>query len=166
MSRIDSRANNALHTDGDSAALHPRPVKATFATRHMPKNRKILSPRRKRMNRTSRLRSAKATKWIEKYTGKNIIRGYCKWFAVDPLCAVIELRELGVPISAEEEEKLRRSAENKSLARKQKVKEAESDIFGESGDTFAYIAGYTPGGVPYGVTWQEMSEVPPWANGD
>jgi len=118
------------------------------------------------MNRTSRLHSAKATKWIVKYTGKNIIRGYCKWFAVDPLCAAIELRELGVPISAEEEEKLRRSAENKSLTRKQKAKEVESDIFGESDDTFAYTAGYTPGGVPYGVTWEEMGEVPPWANGD
>ena len=93
------------------------------------------------MNRTARLQSAKATKWIEKYAGKNIIRGYCKWFAVDPLCAVIELRELGVRISAEEEEKLRRSAENKSLARKQKTKEVESDIFGDSDDTFAYIAG-------------------------
>jgi hypothetical protein len=118
------------------------------------------------MNRTSRLHSAKATKWIEKYTGKNIIRGYCKWFAVDPLCAVIELRELGVPISADEEEKLRRSAINKSLVRKQEAKEAESDIFSDSDDTFAYIAGCTPGGAPYGVTWDEMSEVPPWGNED
>ena len=132
----------------------------------MPKNRKLLSPRRKPMDRTSRLQSAKVTKWIEKYTGKNIIRRYCKWFAVDPLCAVIELRKLGVPISAEEEEKLRRSAANKSLPRRQKVKEADSTLFGDSDDTFAYIAGCTPGGVPYGVTWEEMGEVPPWPNED
>ncbi len=99
-------------------------------------------------------------------TRRNVIRGYCKWFAVDPLCAAVELRQLGVPISAEEEDKLRRSAVNKSLARKQEAQEVESDIFGDSDDTFAYIAGHTPGGAPYGVTWEELGEVPPWTNED
>ena len=28
--------------------------------------------------------------------------------------------------------------------------------------TFAYIAGYTPGGVPFGVTWEEVGQTPPW----
>ena len=27
-----------------------------------------------------------------------------------------------------------------------------------SDGTFAYIAGYTSGGAPYGVTWEEMEE--------
>lgn len=26
----------------------------------------------------------------------------------------------------------------------------------ESDDTFAFIAGYTAGGFPYGITWEEM----------
>ena len=29
----------------------------------------------------------------------------------------------------------------------------------ESDDTFAFIAGYTSGGAPYGVTWEEMEEI-------
>ena len=31
---------------------------------------------------------------------------------------------------------------------------------------FAYIAGYTSGGAPYGVTWEEMGETPPWSEKD
>ncbi len=26
-------------------------------------------------------------------------------------------------------------------------------------DNFAYIAGYTPGGFPYGITWAEQAEI-------
>ena len=114
------------------------------------------------MNRLSRLQSAKATNWVEKYSGKNLIRGYCRWYAVDPLCAVHELRQLGVSISAEQEDKLRRSAMNKSIARSQKRQKQESNLFSDSNDTFAYIAGCTSGGLPYGVTWEEMGEIPPW----
>jgi hypothetical protein len=132
----------------------------------MAKKRNKPIPRRKRMNRASRLQSAKSTQWVEKYTGKNIVRGYCKCYAVDPLCAVLELRELGVSTSAEQEENLRRSAINKSLARNQKPQEEEIDPFSNADDTFAYIAGCTPGGVPYGVTWEEMGETPPWMRED
>lgn len=31
-------------------------------------------------------------------------------------------------------------------------------------DTFYYIAGYTSGGVPYGVTWEEMGLTPDMAD--
>ncbi len=31
---------------------------------------------------------------------------------------------------------------------------------------FGYIAGHTSGGVPYGVTWEELGETPPWSEGD
>ena len=27
---------------------------------------------------------------------------------------------------------------------------------------FAYIADYTPGGVPFGVTWEEVGQSPLW----
>jgi len=30
------------------------------------------------------------------------------------------------------------------------------DDYPDSDDTFLYIAGYTSGGAPYGVTWEEM----------
>jgi hypothetical protein len=31
-------------------------------------------------------------------------------------------------------------------------------------DTFCYIAGYTSGGVPYGITWEEMDLKPYYQN--
>ena len=115
-------------------------------------------PRRKLMSRESRLQSAKSVRWIETYKGKNVIRGYCKWYGVDPLCAVIELRALGVQISAEREVQLRQSAISVSVAHKKG--ETPRDL-SDSDDTFAFIAGYTPGGVPYGVTWEELGETHP-----
>ena len=34
----------------------------------------------------------------------------------------------------------------------------EDNLF-ESDDTFAFIAGYTAGGFPYGITWEEIAEI-------
>ena len=42
--------------------------------------------------------------------------------------------------------------------RKKKQEEFEIRLF-ESDETFAFIAGYASGGVPYGVTWEEMEEI-------
>jgi len=30
------------------------------------------------------------------------------------------------------------------------------DLFSDSDETFYFIAGYTSGGAPFGVTWEEM----------
>ncbi len=35
-------------------------------------------------------------------------------------------------------------------------KQAHEQIAADSDEHFAYIAGYTDGGAPYGVTWEEM----------
>ena len=38
-----------------------------------------------------------------------------------------------------------------------------TQMYSDMDDTFAFIAGYTPGGVPYGVTWEQVeidSELP------
>ena len=35
------------------------------------------------------------------------------------------------------------------------------DCFPDANDQFYYIAGYTSGGIPYGVTWEEMG-LRPW----
>jgi hypothetical protein len=117
------------------------------------------------MTRQGRLSSARATRWVEKYTGKNIIRGYSRWFAVDLLCAVTELRALGVPISQEREQQIRGTIANRAASRKCRRKagtETERErLFRDSDNTFAYIAGYTPGGAPYGTTWEELGEKPP-----
>lgn len=105
------------------------------------------------MTRDTRIQSAK--QWLKTYTGKNIVRGYCKWFGVDSLAAVIELRQLGVPIAATKEAELRQKAVRQSTAPKVKKVEANPD----SDDTFAFIAGYTSAGFPYGITWEEMEEI-------
>ena len=50
--------------------------------------------------------------------------------------------------------------------RKNKNKKTDntySGLYSDMDGTFAFIAGYTPGGAPYGVTWEEVgidSELP------
>lgn len=46
------------------------------------------------MNREQRLQSART--FIRNYTGRNIARGYSRWYGVDRRCAVAELQMLGV----------------------------------------------------------------------
>jgi len=127
------------------------------------KRKKPLAPRHKRMNRKRRLDSAKH--WIAKYKGKNIIKGYKNHFSVDWLCAIKELQILGVGLDREYVEKLILSVKNR-IIEKQRLKEGEkqelaSEISWDSDETFAYIAGYTSAGFPYGVTWEELEEAPP-----
>ena len=113
-------------------------------------------PRRKSMKREARLQSARTTGWIEKYPGKNPVRGYAKHFAVDLLCAINELRMLGVAIDQVYEEKVKLSIKARSES-KRKKKEVLAEDYRD--DTFAYIAGYTSMGFPYGVTWEELDEM-------
>lgn len=70
------------------------------------KNNQNSTPRRKRMNRQGRLQHVRATNWIDKYNGKNLVKGYSKWFGVDRLCAVSELEMLGQKISEKYKERL------------------------------------------------------------
>lgn len=58
--------------------------------------KKSLPPRRKRMTRRGRLDAARH--WLPKYTGKNVVRGYAKWFDIDLGCALKELQVLGVAL--------------------------------------------------------------------
>lgn len=46
------------------------------------------------MKRKGRIASART--WLPTFTGKNVLRGYCRHFGVDWRCAVIELAQLGV----------------------------------------------------------------------
>jgi hypothetical protein len=120
------------------------------------------------MKREARLQSAKI--WIPKYEGKNIVRGYAKWYGVDFLCSIIELRMLGINVDENYEANVRRSIEAKAEQRKQKRRFRKEkkfcDPYADSDDTFAYIAGYTSGGFPYGVTWDEIDEKPPWIDNE
>jgi hypothetical protein len=79
------------------------------------KHNRNLGPRRKRMRRPARLQAA--IKWRAGYGGRNVVRGYARWFGVDLICALTELRMLGVAIDGEYEQAVRRSVAGKAEAR-------------------------------------------------
>ena len=126
----------------------------------MGRRKKALPPRAKRMKRAARLESAKH--WIPKYSGKDLVRGYEKHFGVDLLCAALELQMLGAAVDAGRVASLRATALTKGVDRRRR-KERESEegpveVLDEDdcwADEFAYVAGYTAGGLPYGVGWEE-----------
>jgi len=120
------------------------------------------TPRRLRMNQQQRLQAAKH--WIPTYTGKNLVQGYRHWFGTSMLCAALELQQLGVAVADDYIARLHKSEDSIAAAhRKKREQRALAEHFDpDSDDTFAYIAGYTSWGFPYGVTWEEMGETPPW----
>ncbi len=87
-----------------------------------------------------------------------MLRGYKNHFGVDWLCAIIELQMLGVNLDPSYVANLKQSLENQTKSRKRKKEDRTVDASNSySNETFAYIAGYTPAGVPYGITWEEMN---------
>ncbi|MBB6672245.1 hypothetical protein [Cohnella nanjingensis] len=128
------------------------------------RKKKLNTPRSKRMNKEGRLQSAAG--WLKKYNGNHVIRGYRKHFAVDAETAIAELRILGVPLSDEAVRNARVSAQaavKAKQARKDKRQRLQeqgqlSHIVQWSDETYAFIAGYTEWGFPYGITWEEMEQ--------
>jgi ribosomal protein L34E len=116
---------------------------------------------RKSPKREYRLRSAKD--WIKTFSGNNVVKAYSKKYSVDKLCAVKELRMIGVEISEEYENQLRNSLEALKQQRLSFKKKRENELNAlceiESNENFAMILGYTSGGAPYGVTHEEMEEL-------
>lgn len=93
------------------------------------------------------------------YRGKNPVRGYRKWFGVSDVCAVVELRMLGVDIPDARLEQARRDEQARAAHRaRQGEKHALAQSAGEWDDEFAFIAGYTEGGAPYGIRWDDADE--------
>ena len=117
-------------------------------------------------------RKPQAEKWVANFKddeSKNIIKCYRKKFAVDRLKAVDELQRLGVKLTEEQIAKERKAvkAHQQSLVnRKRNKKRKKLEVQNQSlinmdqDDTFYYIAGYTSGGAPYGVTGEEMGLEP------
>jgi hypothetical protein len=106
----------------------------------------MAAPGRKRLNRARRLNVAK--EWVAAYPGGNLIRGYTKWFGVSEVCAVVELRMLGVEIPESRLEQAKRSEKARAARRAERKQDPGRD---DADETFAFVAGYTPGGAPYGV---------------
>jgi hypothetical protein len=127
----------------------------------MGKKRKPKSPRRLRMNRAQRLQSARV--WLLEQSGREPARigaAYRRWYGVDWFCAIEELSRLGVNFDPKWTERLKTSLEGQQRARAAKRvaksrAEAMTGCDEDSDENFAFIAGYTSGGFPYGVTWEE-----------
>ena len=117
-------------------------------------------------------RRPKAEKWVASYDGTlyggDIVKAYRKKFAVDRMKAVEELQLLGVSLTKEQIDREKaavkayqeiqraKKAKRKRIRQQKKMEKDNPLFFEDQDDTFYYIAGYTSGGAPYGVTWEEM----------
>lgn len=115
------------------------------------------TPRRKRFKRAQRLESAR--RWLPTYEGHKLFKAYRKRYGVDWATAFTELEMLGVKVDpAHKERVLRMVAQQAEQKRQKRLARAveQEGVFGiDQDEHFAFIVGYTSGGAPYGITWEE-----------
>jgi len=112
------------------------------------------------------VRIARARNWLPTYQGARIVRAYHKKFHVDTACAARELQEIGYEFKPGYVENLLKSEAARiehNRIRKAEKQQSEKYYNDCQDDMFYFIAGYTSGGAPYGVTWSEM-ELEPYEN--
>jgi hypothetical protein len=124
-----------------------------------------MAPRRKRLKRPARLLAAK--KWISTYGGSNVVHGYKRWFGVDLPCAIAELKLLQVNLDPNYVEQALasyseccRQRQQAAQKRRDKAQLLANEWPHDHDGNFAFIAGYTSWGFPYGITWEEWNELP------
>ena len=91
------------------------------------------------------------------------VKIYPKRYGVDWLCAIKELRLLGValdPVYVQRQEQTVESGIKAKWKRKLKKQRAAEEAewnnrYSFSDGNFYFIAGHTSGGVPYGITWEQ-----------
>jgi hypothetical protein len=105
---------------------------------------------------------------MQTYQGNNIIKGYRKYFGTSALCAALELQMLGCDIPEDQIQKIREDEYKRhqmEQERKRKKTMLQIPLTNEqdpwSNENYAFIAGYTSAGFPYGVTWEEAQLVTP-----
>ncbi len=104
--------------------------------------------------RQNRLREAKVWFKEQNFTeDSHVVKAYRKRFNVDKTCAMRELCMLKV-LSPQKQKSYEEQLGAKKRKR-QRVKEVLPAINPDQDDYFFFIAGYTPGGAPYGITWEE-----------
>ena len=104
-------------------------------------------------------RLIKAKQWALQYEGQHIVKAYRKRFGVDRMTAINDLCTIGVLDKEKLTEMQQHEVERLEILRKQReARKAQEwlEAHEDQDDTFIYIAGYTSGGAPYGVTWEEM----------
>ena len=105
-----------------------------------------------------------ARQWLPPHKGTHPVPAHRGKIKVDVPTALNDLEEIGA--LTPEQAAVKRQAEQKRqehLRREREAKKQQSfyDRFPDSDDRFYFIAGYTSGGAPYGVTWEEMG-LSPW----
>jgi hypothetical protein len=78
---------------------------------------------------------------------------------VDFECAFTELEILGVEIDPVRKARTLQSVAQQRAARKRKKAEEEAAAELPHDHNFAMIIGYTSGGAPYGISWEEWEEI-------
>jgi hypothetical protein len=96
------------------------------------------------MKRPARLKSA--VSWLKQFSGKNVLRGYCKHYGVDWRCAAIELKRLGVQFDPDYLQRRELTEQNLAAKRKERrearVAESASQRWYDYETPFeAYLAG-------------------------
>ena len=105
-------------------------------------------------------RLLKARQWLPTYQGAKIVRAYRKRFCVDVENAVRDLLEIGYEFKPGYVDNLLKSEEIRREQLRAKKEERRQPSYYDNPDQdgmFFYIAGYTSGGAPYGVTWEDMA---------
>ncbi|MCA9263015.1 MAG: hypothetical protein KDA60_04180 [Planctomycetales bacterium] len=107
------------------------------------KKNRALPPRCKRMKRQGRLQSA--VSWLKQFSGKNVLRGYCKHYGVDWRCGAAELQQLGVRIDPGYLKQRELTEQNQAAKRKEEreaqAAESASDCWYDYDSAFeAYLA--------------------------
>lgn len=105
------------------------------------------------MNRVARLQSAKH--WLPTYTGRDLVKGYRNWYGMSSICAIIELRQLGIKVDEQRWLQAKRTEESKMQHRVRKKQQtekraAEEAVFVESDENCACIAAHRKWGVSSG----------------
>ena len=73
---------------------------------------------------------------------------------------VKKAKELGVNYTQEQLDQIKQAEEQRlqqrRMEREAKERERLAELYEDSDDRFAFIAGYTDGGAPFGVMWEEV----------
>lgn len=85
---------------------------------------------------------------------------YRKRFHVDITTAISDLKAIGVEFTEEYLAAVKKSEEERIRQKRLKKQENQPFLNDFSDDYFAFIAGYTDGGAPYGITWAELGLEP------
>ena len=122
----------------------------------MAKKKKLTKAERKE----TRLRKGK--QWLLTYTGspKRMNKHYRERFHVGAVTAAKDLQELGVNYTQEQLDQIKQAEEQRlrqrKMEREAKEREQLAERYEDCDGRFAFIDGYTDGGAPYGVMWEEV----------